>query len=63
MNKNSHRSVFNRVHCMFVAVEETAHAPSVIQTPNSRRRSISTSWAAAGFRLTPIPGSTSRNPA
>nr|WP_242704777.1 hypothetical protein [Burkholderia gladioli] len=55
--------VFNRVHCVFVAVEETAHAPSVIQTPNSRRRSISTSWAAAGFRLTPISGSTSRNPA
>nr|WP_186193560.1 ESPR-type extended signal peptide-containing protein [Burkholderia gladioli] len=35
MNKSSHRSVFNRVHCVFVAVEETANAPSVIQTPNS----------------------------
>nr|WP_244098527.1 hypothetical protein [Burkholderia gladioli] len=55
--------MFNRVHCVFVAVEETAHVPSVIQTPNSRRRSISTSRATAGFRLIPIPGSTSRNPA
>ncbi|WP_186129303.1 hypothetical protein [Burkholderia gladioli] len=35
MNKNSHRLVFNRVHCVFVAEEEIAHAPSVIQTPNS----------------------------
>ncbi|WP_186102125.1 hypothetical protein [Burkholderia gladioli] len=35
MNKNSHRLVFNRVHYVFVTEEEIAHAPSVIQTPNS----------------------------
>ncbi|WP_240156375.1 MULTISPECIES: ESPR-type extended signal peptide-containing protein [unclassified Burkholderia] len=63
MNKSSHRSVFNRVHCMFVDVEETAHAPSVIQTPSSLPQININKLGGGGVSLTPIPSSTSRNPA
>ncbi|WP_240154620.1 hypothetical protein [Burkholderia sp. Cy-647] len=48
---------------MFVDVEETAHAPSVIQTPSSLPQININKLGGGGVSLTPIPSSTSRNPA
>ncbi|WP_432778529.1 hemagglutinin repeat-containing protein [Burkholderia gladioli pv. alliicola] len=68
MNKNSHRLVFSRVHGMFVAVEETVHAPgrgnegkSVVaaRVPHlvarfALRQVAFAAWLAAG--ATPLTG-------